>query len=218
MTYEQLVHQFLTEAYFSSPYEKATGIKRQRNEASISMNQFKDMEKQYAADPSSSAHKQTQARINGVIERAAQETAEVFQMSIDNGFVEKHTDRDVAKRLAGQAFRSANEDIPDDLIVTPDPDSKRGLKVDREGTVDSWSLPHFRKLMNRVGELTTGKGPMSAERIRNIIHQTVNEIKKLLAQKEKNAEPAEPIDDPAPTSVPQPTDYAMQLMRKAGKL
>lgn len=218
MNYEQLVQQFLAEAYFSSPYEKSTGIKRQRVESSMSMDQFKDIEQQYTVDPTTSAHKQTQDRISGVIERAAQETAEVFQMAIDSGFVAKNTDREVAKRLAIQAFRSADEDIPDDLVVTPDPDSKRGLKVDHEGTVDNWSLPHFRKLLKRVGELTTGKGPMSPERVRNIILQTVNEIKKTLAEREAaSTRDKQPVEEPQPTGMPQPSDYAMQLMRKAGR-
>ena len=33
MNYDHIVNRYLTEAYFSSPYEKATGIKRQRGVA-----------------------------------------------------------------------------------------------------------------------------------------------------------------------------------------
>lgn len=168
MSFEEHVNKILKEAYFSSPYEKATGIKRQVSETDLSMSGLKDIEGQFAQDPSSSEFRQREDRIGGVIERSAQDVAEAFMMASKNGNLEGKKDRAIAKGLANAAFEAANTDIPDDH------------GGGSEGTVDSWSLPHFGKLLKRVGELTSGKIPMSQERVRNIILQSINEVKSLL--------------------------------------
>ena len=201
MSFDEEINRVLKEAYFNSPYEKATGIKRQIAEMDLSMGALKDIEKSFARDPESSEFRQSSDRVKGVIERTAVDLAEVFQMSIKNGFTEGRKDRDVAKRLANLAFKMANEDIPDDTVVTPDPDSERGLRVDKEGTVDAWSLPQFGALLTRVGELTIGKTPMSQERVRNIILTSINEVKKLLGmglydKTDKEGHGLEPFEDP----------------------
>ena len=168
MSFEEHVNKILKEAYFSSPYEKATGIKRQVSETDLSMSGLKDIESQFAQDPSSSEFRQREDRITGVIERSAQDVAEAFIMAGKTGNLEGKKDRAIAKGLANAAFEAANTDIPDDH------------GGGSEGTVDAWSLPHFGKLLKRVGELTTGKIPMSQERVRNIILQSINEVKSLM--------------------------------------
>ena len=168
MSFEEHVNKILKEAYFSSPYEKATGIKRQVSETDLSMSGLKDIESQFAQDPNSSEFRQREERITGVIERSAQDVAEAFIMAGKTGNLEGKKDRAIAKGLANAAFEAANTDIPDDH------------GGGSEGTVDAWSLPHFGKLLKRVGELTTGKIPMSQERVRNIILQSINEVKKLM--------------------------------------
>ena len=168
MSYDDEINKFLKEAYFSSPYEKATGVKRQIAETSFDMNTLKDIEKQFAPDKNTSEFRQRENRIDGVIERAAQEVAEVFQMSIDSGYVMTKTPRQIGKKLADLAFDSANHDIPDDH------------GGGSEGTVDAWSLPHFGKLLKRVGELCGTKTPMSQERVRHIILEAIVAIKEML--------------------------------------
>jgi len=168
MSFEEDVNKILKEAYFSSPYEKATGIKRQVSETDLSMSGLKDIEGQFAQDPNSSEFRQREDRISGVIERSAQDVAEAFIMAGKTGNLEGKKDRAIAKGLANAAFEAANTDIPDDH------------GGGSEGTVDAWSLPHFGKLLKRVGELTTGKVPMSQERVRNIILQSINDVKKLM--------------------------------------
>ena len=132
------------------------------------MSGLKDIESQFAQDPNSSEFRQREDRIAGVIERSAQDVAEAFMMASERGNLEGKKDRAIAKGLANAAFEAANTDIPDDH------------GGGSEGTVDAWSLPHFGKLLKRVGELTSGKIPMSQERVRNIILQSINEVKKLM--------------------------------------
>ena len=168
MSFDQDVNKFLKEAYFNSPYEKASGIKRQVGETNLSMSGLKDIEGQFTQDSSSSEFRQREDRITGVIERSAQDVAQAFVMAGKSGNLEGRKDRAIAKGLANAAFEAANTDIPDDH------------GGGSEGTVDAWSLPHFGKLLKRVGELTSGKIPMSQERVRNIILQSINEVKGLL--------------------------------------
>ena len=169
MNFDENINKILQEAYFSSPYEKSTGIKRQINqENDLTMAGMKEIENQFKQDPNSSEFRQREDRISGVIERAAQDVAEAFLMASNKGNLEGKKDRAIAKSLANAAFEAANTDIPDDH------------GGGSEGTVDAWSLPHYGKLLKRVGELTTGKVPMSQERVRNIILQSINDVKKLM--------------------------------------
>ena len=192
MNFDENVNKLLHEAHFNSPYEKATGIKRQVGEADLSMTGLKDIESQFAQDPNSTEFRQRENRIAGVIERSAQDVAEAFAMAAANGNLEGKKDRAIAKSLANAAFEAANTDIPDDH------------GGGSEGTVDAWSLPHYGKLLKRVAELTTGKIPMSQERVRNIILQSINEVKSLMGVGANQAtamdgdaqRPLEPFEDP----------------------
>lgn len=191
MSFDDKVNKILHEAYFNSPYEKATGIKRQvgLRETDLSMSGLKAIEGEHGMDPDSTEFRQREDRLGGVIERSAQDVAEAFTMALQSGNLEGRKDRAVAKSLANAAFEAANTDIPDDH------------GGGSEGTVDAWSLPHYGKLLKRVGELTTGKLPMSSERVRNIILQSINEVKKLMGQglydaTDEEGHALEPFEDP----------------------
>lgn len=191
MNFDETVNKILHEAHFNSPYEKATGIKRQV-EADLTMSGLKDIEGQFSQDKNSTEFRQREERIAGVIERAAQDTAEAFAIALQNGTLDGMKDREVAKRLVQAALEAADTDIPDDH------------GGGSEGTVDGWNLPHYGKLLKRVGELTTGKAPMSQERIRNIILQGINNVKSEMGMGANQAtamdgdqqRPLEPFEDP----------------------
>lgn len=202
MSFDENIDRILKEAYFSSPYEKATGIKRQVSETDLSMSGLKDIESKFAQDPNSSEFRQREDRIAGVIERAAQDTAMWFSWASENGKFEGMKERAVSKALVNVGLKAAATDIPDDAKISVD--DKGIVKILNSGTFDGWSLPHYGKLFKRIGDLTTGKMPMSQERVRNIILQAINEVKKLLgvgANQHSVSDgggqrPLEPFEDP----------------------
>lgn len=184
--FDQQLNKLLQETYFGgSPYERATGIKRQMTE--ITGSQLKDIESDFDQDTSSSEFQQQQERKEGVIERAAQDVAQAFIDKLPELELRGATIRQMGKMLADAMFHASNTDIPDDHGVGPG----------GEGTVDAWSIPDFRKAMKRVGELTINKDPMSAERIRNVVLDAINHVKQKMNVGLKSVgEPYEDRDSP----------------------
>ena len=201
MSFDDKVNKILHEAYFNSPYEKATGIKRQvgLQETDLSMSGLKAIESEHGMDPDSTEFRQREARINGVIERAAQDTADWFEWASGNGVFEGMKERAVSKALVTVGLKAAATDIPDDAKI--EVDDQGVVNILNSGTFDGWSLPHFGKLFQKVGDLTTGRVPMSTERVRNIILQAINNVKKLMGRglydaTDEEGHALEPFEDP----------------------
>ena len=197
MNYDELVNLYLTEAYFSNPFEKANGIKKQVAIAT-------------------EADRETQDRKKEKIMAAAEITAEIMNEIYQNIGDDPHSpepSRDDFIRIAFAALGTAGFDDQALQRAFDDPDMK--------AVADEFTLADFRKYHQAL-ELVFKDTPykfLTPERIRRILKDLEAHVAELIKQKElQDAQPEEPEEIPQRSNgMPAPTDYAMQLMRKAGK-
>lgn len=197
MNYDNLVNQYLTEAYFNSPFEKVNGIKRQ-----ITI--------------TTEADRETQDRKKEKIMAAAEITAEIMNEIYQNIGDDPHAPeptRDDFIRIAFAALGTAGFDDQALQRAFDDPDMK--------AVADEFTLADFRKYHQAL-EIVFKDTPfkfLTPERIRRILKDLETHVAELIKQKElHDAQPEEPEEIPQRNiGMPVPTDYAMQLMKKAGK-
>jgi hypothetical protein len=198
MKYDQIVNKLLQEAYFSSPYEKQTGIKRH---VGIALE----------------ADKHTQNRKMEKIEAAAE---------IVNGVLDDHFSQENAAtpnnkefvKLAIGALGSTNFDDKAYQRAFDEP----GMEV----TPDDMTLADFRKykaLVDQGARRWTEKFKMiSPERVRVLTNNVKKWTQDMVARAESQVDGEEdsPVDvetlENQPVAEPKITDYATELLRRKG--
>ena len=165
MNYDTAIDRILQEAYFSSPYEKATGIKRQVGEA---------------LDPSREAHPHD-------IGRGTEHEPEPIFNEPDDAELEDNSAFKADQSVKAGAYSYAAEMVAgmvEARIEDGDPVSKKELgemafevlKVYQEYG-DEFSLPEIGEYFKLIHKLT-GIKPMSTERVRNIERDALKSVRK----------------------------------------
>lgn len=142
MSYDDAIDRILQEAYFSSPYEKATGIKRQVETPAANIQEDDDFDhaREVEQEREKSSFKQDQDSKSAKAEYAAEIVAGMVEARAEDGNpVNK-------KELGEMAFAVLRH-------------------YQQEG--DEFSLPEIGAYFKNIKELT-GTMPMSTERVRNL--------------------------------------------------
>ena len=212
MNYDHIVNRYLTEAYFSSPYEKATGIKRQRG----------------VAIEGNKANTEDMERKREKMEAAARIVVQVLVAHFEAGG--DVVGRDLFIDFCLSAISAVNFDDEAYQRAHNDPDQK--------ATPDEITLPDIRYFKTLVD--TEYYKFMTPERFRQVAikvkKNTEEEVQKAQEQakdqaldidgvegiearamKQVGQNEHKPIDTQKMMKQPRVTDYAMELMRKAGK-
>ena len=198
MKYDQIVEKLLQEAYFSSPYEKATGIKRQvciRQEAEKVSQDIKQDVVSFAID-----------YVRGNLEDIKQQGGSITR-----------------QEFIDLVISGASKGNFDDEMYQQHDHIMPGFNEPR-APAEALTLADFKNLYLGVMELDTEFKFLTSERIRNIIKKIVSKIEKRMAkggeEQEVDANEIEAITTIEPSDEPQEpiqiTDYAVELLRRKG--
>lgn len=146
MSFDDKVNKILHEAYFNSPYEKATGIKRQ-----VGLNE----------NESDSEFSELQARRQHAIVLAADEVISTWEAAMEEG------EPMSKKELAEFSLQKLAE-----------------LEERQEG--DEFLIPSIKDYFAMIGQYTTGKPPMTAERYRHLVQGAEMKLRDLMGGREAN--------------------------------
>lgn len=158
MNFDESINNLLHEAYFSSPNEKATGVKRH-----VGLQE----------DESETEFSQTKNRKNDVIELAAMVASELMLDATRQGSLPK------------------KGELVDAVITILHNYAQKNAMAGDEFTLDDWK--------NYLGKIAdqTGKAPVSAERVRNVLQQAMLTLKaKLGGPSIRQSAAKEPFEDP----------------------
>lgn len=158
MNFDESINKMLHEAYFSSPNEKATGVKRH-----VGLQE----------DESETEFSQTKNRKNDVIELAAMVASELMLDATRQGSLPK------------------KGELVDAVITILHNYAQKNAMAGDEFTLDDWK--------NYLGKIAdqTGKAPVSAERVRNVLQQAMLTLKaKLGGPSIRQSAVKEPFEDP----------------------
>ena len=198
MKYDQIVDKLLQEAYFSSPYEKATGIKRQvciRQEAEKVSQDNKSDVVAFAVD-----------YVRGNLEDIKRQGGDITR-----------------QEFIDLVISGASKGNFDDEMYKQHDHIMPGLSEPR-APAEALTLADFKNLYLGVMELDTEFKFLTSERIRNIIKKIVSKIEKKMSQEgdagEADANEIEAITTVEPEDGPQESvqisDYAVELLRRKG--
>lgn len=199
MNYDKIVSQYLTEAYFGSPYEKRNNIKRQVGLVE--------------------ADKETQQRKLEKIMAAAEITAEMMNdifENVNNDPTVPEPTRDDFISIAFAALGTAGFDDQALQRAFNDPNM--------QAIGDEFTLADFRKY-NEALSIVFKDTPykfLTPERIRRILKDLEATVAELIKTKEaEDQRQAEMEREPEPThprpdGMPHITDYAKELLARKG--
>ena len=212
MNYDHIVNRYLTEAYFSSPYEKATGIKRQRG----------------VAIEGNKANTEDMERKREKMEAAARIVVQVLVAHFEAGgdvvgrdlFIDFCLSAISAVNFDDEAYKRAYGDsgvatVPDEITL---PDI-RYFKTLVDNEYYKFMTPErFRQVAIKVKKNTEEEVQKAQEQAKDqaLDIDGVEGIEARAMQQVGQNE-HKPIDTQKMMKQPRVTDYAMELMRKAGK-
>jgi hypothetical protein len=158
MNFDESINKMLHEAYFSSPNEKATGVKRH-----VGLQEGE----------SESEFSQTKNRKNDVIDLAAMVASELMLDATRQGSLPK------------------KGELVDAVITILHNYAQKNAMAGDEFTLDDW-----KNYLSKIAD-QTGKAPVSAERIRNVLQQAMLTLKaKLGGPSIRQSAEKEPFEDP----------------------
>ena len=198
MKYDKIVDSLLREAYFSSPHEKATGIKRHITFA----NEAEKVSQDNKSDVVNFAIEYVRGNLQDIQDQEGSITRQEFIDLVISGAMRANFDDEM--------YQSNDHTMP-------------GFAEPR-APGESLTLADFKNLYLGTLSLDTEFKFLTSERIRHIIKKIVAEVERRMAEKgpdaEADAHEIEAVTTISPEDEPnapiQLTDYAKELLARKG--